>query len=106
MDALGFRKKICSVVPSTNTIVGPECEACTPRGVTNHVARLPIKAGPIQSSDEGFLAHVSAMREGIGPAIDQVMTLKPDPVIMGEAIEAFTGGVAPAVELQKGLSER
>lgn len=106
MDALGFRKKIGIVVPSTNTIVGPECEACTPRGVTNHVARLTIKAGPIQSSDAGFLAHVQAMREGIGPAIDQVMTLKPDHVIMGVAIEAFTGGVATADQLQKSLSER
>lgn len=106
MDALGFRKKIGIVVPSTNTIVGPECEAVRPRGVTNHVARLTIKTGPIQSSDEGFLAHVQAMREGIGPAIDQVMTLKPDHVIMGVAIEAFTGGVAAADQLQKALSER
>jgi maleate isomerase len=44
MDALAFRKKIGIVVPSTNnTIVGPECEALRPRGVTNHVARLTIK---------------------------------------------------------------
>jgi maleate isomerase len=46
------------------------------------------------------------MREGIGPAIDQVMTCAPDAVIMGVAIEAFTGGVAAADALQKELSDR
>lgn len=102
MDALGFRKKIGIVVPSTNTIVGPECEALRPYGVTNHVARLTIRQQPIQASEQGYLAHVQAMRDGIGPAIDQVMTCAPDHVIMGVAIEAFTGGDA----LQQGLSER
>lgn len=106
MDALGFRKKIGIVVPSTNTIVGPECEDLRPRGVTNHVARLTIKQQPIQASEQGYLAHVQAMRDGIGPAIDQVMTCAPDHVIMGVAIEAFTGGVAGGDALQKGLSER
>jgi maleate isomerase len=106
VDALGYRGKIGIVVPSTNTVVGPECEALRPRGVTNHVARLTIKERPIESSEQGFLAHVAAMREGIGPAIDQVMTCGPDVVIMGVAIEAFTGGVASADALQKALSER
>jgi maleate isomerase len=106
VDALGYRKKIGIVVPSTNTVVGPECEDLRPRGVTNHVARLTIRDRPIQASEQGFLAHVQAMREGIGPAIDQVMTCRPDHVIMGVAIEAFTGGVAGADALQKDLSER
>jgi maleate isomerase len=106
VDALGYRKKIGIVVPSTNTIVGPECEQFRPPGVTNHMARLTITERPIQSSEQGFLAHVQAMREGIGPAIDQVMTCAPDAVIMGVAIEAFTGGVAGADALQKELSDR
>jgi len=106
MDALGYRIKIGIVVPSTNTIVGPECEPLRPRGVTNHVARLTLKQRPIEASEQGFLAHVQEMREGIGPAIDQVMTCAPDHVIMGVAIEAFNGGVAGADALQKALSER
>ena len=106
MDALGFRKKIGLVVPSTNTIVGPECEAVRPRGVTNHIARIPLQEKPIQANEQGYLAHVQTMREGIGPAIDQVMTCGPDHVIMGVAIEAFTGGVAAADALQASLSER
>ncbi len=106
MDALGYRKKIGIVVPSTNTVVGPESEALRPPGVTNHVARLTIQDRPIQSSNQGYLSHVQAMRDGIGPAIDQVMTCAPDHVIMAVAIEAFTGGVAGADALQKELSER
>ncbi len=106
MDALGYRKKIGIVVPSTNTIVGPESEALRPRGVTNHVARLTIQNRPIQATDQDFLAHVQAMRDGIGPAIDQVVTCQPDHIIMAVAIEAFTGGVAGADALQKDLAER
>jgi maleate isomerase len=106
MDALGYRKKIGIVVPSTNTIVGPECEPLRPRGVTNHVARLTLRQRPIDASEQGFMAHVQEMREGIGPAIDQVMTCAPDHVIMGVAIEAFNGGVRGADALQKALSER
>jgi maleate isomerase len=65
-----------------------------------------LRQRPIESSEQGFLAHVQEMREGIGPAIDQVMTCAPDHVIMGVAIEAFSGGVAGADALQKALSER
>lgn len=106
VDALGFRKKIGIVVPSTNTIVGPECEALRPRGVTNHVARLTIQQAPIEASEQGYLAHVQRMRDGIGPAIDQVKTCAPDHIIMGVAIEAFTGGVKGAEALQDELSAR
>jgi len=106
VDALGYRRKIGIVVPSTNTIVGPESDALCPRGVTNHLARLTLENRPIQASDQGFLAHVQAMRDGIGPAIDQVMTCGPHHVIMAVAIEAFTGGVAGADALQKELAAR
>lgn len=105
-DALGYRKKIGIVVPSTNTIVGPECEALRARGVTNHIARLTIQQKPIEATEQGYLAHMQGMRDGIAPAIDQVMTCAPDHVIMGVAIEAFTGGVAGANALQQELSKR
>lgn len=106
VDVLGYRKKIAIVVPSTNTVVGPECEDLRPRGVTNHVSRLTIKESPIKADEKEYEAHVQRMRDGIGPAIDQVVTCAPDHLIMGVAIEAFTGGVAGADALQKALSER
>ena len=76
-----------------------------PRGVTNHVARITIQERPL-TSDEAFLAHVEAMSAGVGAAIDQVMTCKPDHIIMGVALEAFWGGVDKAEQLRLGLEAR
>jgi maleate isomerase len=105
VDRLGFRAKIGIVVPSTNTVVQPECEALRPRGVTNHIGRLTVKERPL-ITEQAFLEHVAAMREGIGAAIDQVVTLAPDHLIMGVALEAFWGGVATADALQADLAAR
>ena len=104
-DALGFRKQIGIVVPSTNTAVQPECEAMRPRGVTNHVARVSVKERPL-TSEQAFLEHVQAMREGIVPAIEQVMSCGPDHLIMGIALEAFWGGVEASAAFEQELRER
>lgn len=103
-DALGWKCKIGIVMPSTNTIVQPECESFRPRGVTNHVARITIKERPL-GEEKAFLDHVASMRAGIGDAIDQVMTCKPDHLIMGVALEAFWGGVEQAENFRKGLED-
>jgi maleate isomerase len=105
VDFHGFRKKIGIVVPSTNTTCQPESEALRVPGVTNHLARISIVERPL-TSEQAFLEHVQAMREGMRAAIDQVMTCKPDHLIMGVALEAFWGGVKPADELQSELMKR
>lgn len=104
-EVLGYRKRIGIVVPSTNTTVQPECEDLRPRGVTNHVGRITIKERPL-NSEEAFTEHMEMMRAGIGGAIDQLMTARPDHLIMGVALEAFWGGIKPAEELQASLAER
>lgn len=104
MDILGYRKKIGIVVPSTNTVVQPECELLKPRGVTNHVGRSTLKAKTI--SEQGFLDHMRAMREGMDDAIEQIMTCRPDHLIFGVAIEAFHGGLAGAEQLQEKLTQK
>jgi maleate isomerase len=104
VDILGHRKKIGIVVPSTNTVVQPECELLKPRGVTNHVGRSTLKTTTI--SEQGFADHMRAMREGIDDAIEQLMTCRPDHLIFGVAIEAFSGGVTGAAQFQKGLAEK
>lgn len=76
-----------------------------PRGVTNHLARISIKERPL-TTEQAFMEHVQAMRDGMRTAIDQVMTCQPTHVIMGVALEAFWGGVAAADELQRELVER
>ena len=105
VDVLGFRKRIGIVVPSTNTVVQPESEAFRPHGVTNHVARISIKER-LLGTEQAFNEHMETMRNGIGAAIDQIMTAEPDHLIMGVALEAFWGGVEAAKALQKSLEDR
>jgi maleate isomerase len=92
-------------MPSTNTSVQPESEALRPRGVTNQIARISIPERKI-TSDDAFAEHVEAMRSGITPAVDQVMTCAPNHLIMGVALEAFWGGLAGAEQLRKTLEDR
>ena len=104
-DTLGFRKRIGIVVPSTNTTVQPECDPLRPRGVTNHTARVTIKERPL-NTEQAFFEHMQAMREGIGIAIDQIMTAGLDHLIVGIALETFWGGVAAANKFQGELVAR
>jgi maleate isomerase len=104
-DTLGFRNRIGIIVPSTNTTVQPECESLRPRGVTNHTARSTIKERPL-NTDEAFFEHMRDMREGIGIAIDQIMTAGLDHLIIGIALETFWGGVVAADKLQDELTRR
>jgi maleate isomerase len=104
-DQLGYRGRIAIVVPSTNTSCQPECEALRPAGVTNHTGRISIKERPL-TTEQAFMEHVQAMRDGMRSAIDQVVTCQPTHVIMGVALEAFWGGVAAAAELQAELTAR
>lgn len=104
-DALGWRSRIGVVVPSTNTIVQPEMDALRPPGVTFHLARVTIRERPL-TSEQAFLEHVQAMRDGLGAAIDQVMTCGPGHLVMGVALEAFWGGLAASRQLERDLAAR
>ncbi len=97
--------RIGFVVPSTNTTVESDCADMRPPGVTNHSARVMVVERPL-TSDQAFMEHVELMRAGIGGAIAQVITCKPDHLIMGVALEAFWGGLAQADALQAELEAR
>ena len=104
-DTLGYRKRIGIIVPSTNTTVGPECELFRVPGVTCHTGRVTIKERPL-NTEEAFFEHMTMMREGMGTAIDQIMTGGLDHLIVGIALESFWGGVVAADKLQAELAER
>jgi maleate isomerase len=104
-DTIGYRKRIGLVVPSTNTTVGPETDALLVPGVTCHTGRVTIKERPL-NTEEAFQEHMQMMRDGIGTAIDQIMTAGLDHLIMGIALESFWGGVAAAAKLQADLAQR
>jgi len=104
-DTLGYRKRIGVVVPSTNTTVQPETEMLHVPGVTCHTARVTIKERPL-NTEQAFFEHMQMMRDGLGAAIDQIMTAGLDHLIMGIALETFWGGVAQAAKLQAELAQR
>ena len=104
-DTLGFRKRIGLVVPSTNTTVQPETDALRVPGVTCHTGRVTIKERPL-NTDEAFNEHMQMMRDGMGAAIDQIMTAGLDHLILGIALETFWGGVAAADRMQADLAHR
>ena len=87
-DTLGYRKRIGLVVPSTNTTVQPETDALRVPGVTCHTGRVTIKERPL-NTEEAFYEHMQMMRDGMGTAIDQIMTAGLDHLIMGIALESF-----------------
>jgi maleate isomerase len=104
-DTLGYRKRIGLVVPSTNTTVQPETDVLRVPGVTCHTGRVTIKERPL-NTEEAFYEHMQMMRDGMGAAIDQIMTAGLDHLIMGIALESFWGGVAAADKLQADLAQR
>jgi maleate isomerase len=104
-DTIGYRKRIGVVVPSTNTTVQPETDRLLVPGVTCHTGRVTIKERPL-GTQEAFQEHMQMMRDGIGTAIDQIMTAGLDHLIMGIALESFWGGVAAAAKLQADLAQR
>ena len=69
-----------------------------PDGVTNHVERI-VTPNATVTSDDAFLRHVENMRSGIMDAIDRILPMDPDFVIMGLSLEAFWDGVAGAEAL-------
>jgi hypothetical protein len=53
------------------------------------VARSTIKERPL-NTDQAFFEHMQDMREGIGTAVDQIMTAGPDHLILGIALETMS----------------
>src|SRR5262249_44158626 len=91
-DATGYRIKFGVIVPSTNTVVEADYNRMAPHGVTFHTGRMYIE-NPVMDSDATFEALLVQIRGSIRVAIRDVMTCKPDSLIMGMSSETFWGGV-------------
>jgi maleate isomerase len=76
-----------------------------PRGVTNHMGRSTIKERPL-NTEQAFFEHMQMMREGIGMAVDQIMTAGLDHLILGIALETFWGGVAAADKMLNEIAQQ
>ena len=91
-DVVGYRAKFGVIVPSTNTVVEHDFNMIGPRGVTFHAGRMYI-GSPTLDSDESFLALIGEIRASISVAVRDVLTCKPDYMVMGMSAETFWDGV-------------
>ncbi|MBU1587537.1 MAG: arylmalonate decarboxylase [Actinobacteria bacterium] len=91
-DITGYRAKVGVIVPSTNTVVEADTAMLAPHGVTFHTGRMYID-DPAMDSDETFVNLIEQIRASMKVALRDVMTAKPDLIMMGMSAETFWGGV-------------
>jgi len=105
-DFLGYRKIFGVITPSINTCVQPEYDSMRPPGVTNQVARMQGSDVKVQS-DADFERVVKDLLKSIDPAIDQVVTCRPDHVILGiSALAVWGGSKATSDALKQSMKQR
>jgi len=105
-DFLGWRKIFGVITPSINTCVQPEYDSMRPPGVTNQVARMQGSDVKVQS-DADFAQVVKDLLESINPAIDQVITCRPDHLILGiSALAVWGGSKATSDALKASMKQR
>jgi len=92
-DVVGYRAKFGVIVPSTNTVVEADYNRMAPPGVTFHTGRMYI-ARPALDSDEAFETLLRDIRASRAIAVRDVVTCKPDYIVMGMSAETFWGGAA------------
>lgn len=92
-DVTGYRAKFAVIVPSTNTVVEHDLNAVGPHGVTFHAGRMYIQ-DPVMDSNQAFEALLGQIRHSIDVAIRDVLTCRPDYLVMGMSAETFWDGVA------------
>jgi maleate isomerase len=91
-DALGWRRKLAVIIPSTNTIVEPDFHRMAVPGVTSHMSRIHIRDQDL-SSDAQFIKLLDQIRQEIGHAVARALTCQPDAMVMGMSAETFWEGV-------------
>jgi maleate isomerase len=103
-DALGWRRKLGVMAPSTNTIVQPDFDDMRPAGVTNHFSRIftpNIKA----LSDDAFRAGIKTIDGNVMQAVASIMTCEPDYLVMGISALSFFGGAKGADAFAKRIAD-
>ncbi len=90
-DYLAWRLAFGVTTPSPNTVVQPEYDDMRPAGVTNHLGRMMIPDMAVKS-DEDFCELVRLIDLALEPAVEQVMSAKPNAFILGISALAVWGG--------------
>ena len=103
-DSLGHRAKFGVLAPSTNTSVQPEFDAMKPWGVTHHHSRLIIPDSRV-TDDQSFMVMMDGIRAALFPALEAVLSCRPDYVVLGMSAETFWDGLKGSKELQRKLDK-
>ena len=93
------------IVPSTNTVVEAEYNQMRPPGVSWHAGRIWIKNESLDS-DESFETFLVDLRTETARAIRDVVTCKPDHIVMGMSAETFWGGAAGNAAFEAWVTEQ
>jgi maleate isomerase len=104
-DQRGWKLKIATVVPSTNTIVQPDFDDLRTEGITTHVARIGIPNMAIKS-DEDFDKMVRLSEADLVAAVDRVMTAGPGLLIVGMSSLIVWDGYEASLARRRMLEER
>lgn len=97
------RARIGVTIPSTNTSVEADYNELAPPGVSFHVARIFINNAI--DSDDKAKETLRQIREGNAKAVHDVMTCRPDHLVLGMSSETFVGGLEGARELTRKMEE-
>lgn len=92
-DYLAWRMAFGVTTPSTNTVVQPEYDDMRPPGVTNHLGRMMIPDMPVRS-DSDFSQMVDLIDKALEPAVEQVISAKPNAFVLGISALSVWGGNA------------
>ena len=104
-DAAAYRAKWGVIIPSTNTVVEHDFARLVPHGISFHAGRALITR-PEMTSDATAKALLDQMEERFDEAVEQVMTAKPDRLIVAMSAEVIRRGVSEAAEWTAALAER
>ena len=105
MDHLGYRKKMGTLGPSTNTIVQPDFDDLRPVGVTNHYSRIAIPNNPV-NDNESFLKLVDNINQATVEAVDVLLSCEMDYLVMGMSAATFWNGRQGASDYLEKMKER
>jgi maleate isomerase len=92
------------ILPSTNTVVEAEFNWMRAEGTSWHSGRIYIP-DPALDDDASFVAFLESLRTEIGRAVRDVLTAKPDHLVMGMSAETFWGGKDGAEEFAAWMRE-
>ncbi len=101
-DSLGWRQKFGVLVPSTNTIVQPDFDDMRVAGVTNHIGRIAIPNMALRDDDD-FNRLIETIAAAQLAAVDGLLSMEPDRIVLGISAETFWDGLAASRRLKAEL---